>query len=497
MRHIALSNLPAQGRGDWVAVEDGSGSLVFVNHALEQALAYEPGELVGQPWTTLLPGQSDEADDPSVHPEAYLRCKDGAVVPALVAAWRLPIIGDRERRRLSVFVALKDWMHPRAQPDSQEEAAIWDGRLACVVHELNNPLTVITLEAQLLSRIEPTSPSFAEHLSILQDQVKRMKRIVAELRVSAGLDGRQFETADINALIGRTLDMQGFQLQAADVQVTTDLARDLSSILVDPLRLEQVFVNLISNACQALATARPPRVLWISTDLAPGQNGGVAQIQIRFGNNGPAIPRDLLPHVFRPFFTTKEPGRGSGLGLAISVRIVEEHGGRIWVESEEPTGAVFVIELPVDAMVEDKSAPLPVVSHLQPALSPSSRVPATGQHILVVDDEADVVRSVEQLLREAGFRVTSTTETQQALALLDQDQVDLIISDLAMPSIDGSQFYRLVTNRYPHLAQRIIFSSGDSGSQRLSAFLQECQCAWIGKPYQPDELLELIDKILP
>jgi two-component system NtrC family sensor kinase len=123
-------------------------------------------------------------------------------------------------------------------------------------------------------------------------------------------------------------------------------------------------------------------------------------------------------------------------------------------------------------------------------------IPEERAHILVVDDEPEMVHAAEQLLRQEGFEVTTAIEVQQALALLEQVRIDLVISDLAMPRIDGSRFYQIVTSRYPHLANRIIFSTGDSGSQRLGAFLRECGCAWIDKPFQPDELFSLIHRAL-
>jgi signal transduction histidine kinase len=264
---------------------------------------------------------------------------------------------------------------------------------------LNNSLTVITLQSQLLARLDAASPRFGEHLAILQDQVAHMKRIVRELQVSSDFNGPKFEATDINALVQRTLDIQAFQLQQADVQVKPDLVPDLPQVQADPHRLEQVFVNLLKNACQALTDADRPRLLWVSTRSGVGRNGCLPGIRICFANNGPASPRHLLPRIFEPFFTTKEPGQGTGLGLTICARIVREHGGRIWAESGASNGALFVVELPIEPAAETGPRRTPAASAPEATLSVTSRTAATGLPNLVVEDEADTVRPVEPLLR--------------------------------------------------------------------------------------------------
>jgi two-component system NtrC family sensor kinase len=181
---------------------------------------------------------------------------------------------------------------------------------------------------------------------------------VAELQISSGLNGPQFEATDINALLRRALDIQQFQFQLADVQVITDFVPDLPHIQADPHQLEQVFVNLINNACQALADVGSPRMFWVSTTIVHGQNGRSPIVRMYFANNGPAIPHDLLLRIFEPFFTTKKSGQGTGLGLTICARIVREHRGRIWAESQARNGAAFVIELPLHAATE-AGPPLP------------------------------------------------------------------------------------------------------------------------------------------
>lgn len=397
MEAKVLASWLAEISGKAVAVEDGAGRLVSASRALCQILGYEPDELVGQPWAKLLPAQATELDRSSSRYETLLCRKGGSPVPVQITAWRLPRAGDPGQRYLSVFVMEKEARHSQAPTSAEEPAARPDPRLASVAHELNNSLTVMTMQSQLLARLEARSSRFGEQLAILQDQVAHMKRIVAELQSPPDLSGRDFEATDVNALVLRTLEIQKVPLQEAEVQVLTDLMPDPPRVQANPHRLEQVFMNLIQNACQALTEVDPPRLLWVSTRPVAGQNGRSPDIRISFANNGPAIPRDLLPRIFEPFVTTKEPDQGTGLGLTICARIVQEHRGHIWAESEAPNGALFVVELPVGEVAQQHDPGWsPGASRPESAQLAKVRPIAAGPYILIVDGEGEAVRPAEQ-----------------------------------------------------------------------------------------------------
>jgi DNA-binding NtrC family response regulator len=176
---------------------------------------------------------------------------------------------------------------------------------------------------------------------------------------------------------------------------------------------------------------------------------------------------------------------------------VMKHGGRVWAENNDNGGASFVLELPVTGQTASDKVPPPDWSHLQQSPTAVFHTLRSNHHILIVDDEPSVAQSVEEILRQAGFEVTTATEAQQALSLLEQNRYDVIISDLTMPQMDGQQFWQAVTERHPDLANRIIFSSGDSSSQRARAFLEDCGCSWVEKPFKPEGFLRLIQQTLP
>jgi two-component system NtrC family sensor kinase len=307
--------------------------------------------------------------------------------------------------------------------------------------------------------------------------------MVESLRVAADPHNVQLKPTNINMLIVQTLELQRPLIDEADIELQLHLEASLPTTEADPLRLQQVFVNLINNARQAIEASPGCGKLVIGTRLVGTDDGAPNRIQVSFSDNGPGISPDVMPHIFEPFFTTKL-GNGMGLGLPICQQILEKHDGRIWAEENSSSGATFVLELPVvEGCRDGDCGPVGSSNGLHP-------------HILVVDDEPDVVQTVGEFLQQEGFTVTTATAARKALTLLERNNIDLIISDLSMPQMGGRQFWTKVHQSRPDLARRIIFSTGDSSGRRSLAFLQSSGCAWIEKPFEPEELLRLIDQRL-
>jgi PAS domain S-box-containing protein len=486
-----------------VAITDQRGHVVFANEALEQLLGYDPGELVGQPWTRLFPEKMHSQARALQKREAQaarrwevpLLHKNGTIVPVMTSSCPLSA-GDNVEGMLSTFSDLRERRHLEAQVQQLEKPAMMGQQVASMIHELSNSLTIVFLQAQLLSRQASLAPPTEQNLTIIREQAKRMMQMVDDLRATSDPNQVRLETTDINALIGRTLDLQKDQLEADGIQVVIDLDMDLPVVEADPDRLEQVLVNLINNARHATMETPQAGKVTVSTRTVPREGGAPSRIQLRVWNNGPSIPPHVMPHIFKPFFTTKV-GNGMGLGLSISEQIVQKHRGHIWAENDAGGGATFIIELPVSEGKGYKVALVPKGQPSQAAASPEPCRERPKARILIVDDEPMVAVSTGRLLQDKGFHVTAATEAQQALSLLDQEPFDLIVSDLAMPHMDGQQFWHVVGERHPRLANRIIFSTGDTSGQRANAFLQASGCAWIAKPFKSEELLALIHATLP
>ncbi len=373
--------------------------------------------------------------------------------------------------------------------------ALFGQHVAGIAHEMRNLLAIIQLQARMLPKKQHDTPQFQKSLAIIEDQAKRLAALVDTLLALRDSRGPRFERVDVNALLQYTVGLQADLFHSDGIQLIMDLDTDLPLTLADPFQLEQVFINIINNARQAMKSEKEPGKLTISTALRSSRSGGSRWIQIRFADNGPGIPPEVMPHIFEPFFTTKRLDQGTGLGLALCDRIARVHQGRIWAENTADRGAVFVLELP-----PLESAPLDEPALLccstPPAQATIPQLMAESHRILVVDDEPVVALTIEQILRRAGFQIVIANNGHQALLALAQERFDLIISDLKMPEMDGLRFYELVTSRHPHLARRIIFSTGDSSGQGVHAFLQQAGCAQLSKPFQADELLHLVYEAL-
>jgi PAS domain S-box-containing protein len=337
-----------------VVIEDDAGQLVFANRAAEQIAGCEPGDLCGQRWMALIPRevrqavgawQSGGPGEGSGSYETEVPRPDGTPVPVVVQAWPL-IDGSQAKATVWLFTDLTERRHLEAQLRQSEKMAWLGQSTSAVAHELNNPLTVILLQIKLLHAIAPLLPRFQESLAVIQQQAQRMVHITDNLLSFAHPLPRRVQATDVNATVQHTLDLQLYQLQGHSIEVITDLAPELPTTPVDPHQLEQIFVNLINNARQALMTIDRPGMLVIRTRHAPSQNGDAPHTEVQFIDNGPGIAPEVMPHLFEPFFTTKAAGQGTGLGLAVCDRIIREHGGRIWAQNNPEGGAMFTVHLP-------------------------------------------------------------------------------------------------------------------------------------------------------
>jgi two-component system NtrC family sensor kinase len=359
--------------------------------------------------------------------------------------------------------------HQQPQVQHLDRLELLGENLSHVAHELNNRLTTVLLQTRILYRAAPPASQVEDGLATIQDQAQRMKRMLDDLLNYASPRSPEWETTDVNALIECTVDLHR-RMHLADIQVTTDLTANLPCIEADPDRLQQIFVNLMNNAHQAIVVAHnsreelhqehkaPTGALTISTTLVSTEKDQMPCIQVRFADNGPGIPSDVMPHIFEPFFTTKKCGQGTGLGLSICARAAQEHGGRLWAENNEQGGATFVLELPLAPGVrQDKTVEFEHVRLPRPRYG-ESVTSGRDHHILVVEDEPNVAQEIEKMLRRAGFQVTIATEAQQALRLLQQNQFDSIITDTEIPRTDGQQFFDMFTEAIYAWASRASFA---------------------------------------
>jgi CheY-like chemotaxis protein len=242
----------------------------------------------------------------------------------------------------------------------------------------------------------------------------------------------------------------------------------------DEARLGQVFVNLLVNAAQAITpgASESNRITVTAETRGPF-------VAVEVADTGAGISPHLHARVFEPFFTTKDAATGTGLGLAISQNIVEEHGGRIELESTPRQGSLFRVLLPLTAPAQADAGPHPLAA---PA-------PERGLHVLVIDDDDLVLTTIERMLRGA-HRVTAVATAGEALGLLRAGRrFEAILCDLMMPQMTGMAFHREVEELDPRLARRIVYMTGGAFASEAREFLDRIgPGAYLEKPFSPEAL---------
>ncbi len=253
--------------------------------------------------------------------------------------------GELDERRRAEDALIKANRELRETRDmlvqSEKLAAI--GRLsAAVAHEILNPVHIISMRIQLLEAAEGISESTRKSLHICKSQLNRIVTITENLGRSSRTSERHAANCNLNEIIQSVLDLISPQLKEDEIHTDVELHADLPLVPMDRERIEQVILNLISNATEAMA-GQKGKTLTIRTK--PSDSEGFVRIHV--SDTGTGIDRGDIDKVFDPFFTTKDPGEGTGLGLFISYGIIQEHAGRIWAEKNESGGASFNIELPI------------------------------------------------------------------------------------------------------------------------------------------------------
>jgi two-component system NtrC family sensor kinase len=363
----------------------------------------------------------------------------------------------------------------------REKLAAMGSLLASVAHELNNPLAIIVTQADNLREEFGSGPS-AELLAEITQAADRCKRLVQNFLMLVRHHPPERVAVDLNALITRTMELLVPSLRVDNIAVCLRLAASLPPLRADPHQIQQVVVNLVTNAQQALRDVTTPRQLTLSTRYDPL----CLRLTFEVVDTGPGIPLALQGRIFEPFFTTKPLGIGTGLGLSLCRGILEGHGGTISVTSAPGQGATFRIELPA------KEGPETLFAPPDPAALPL----AGGQTILVIDDEPGLARGLARLLRRDGHTVDTVANGRLALAQIQERAYDLILSDMRMPELDGPGLYRALAQQYPHLLRRCIFLTGDTLSPETLAFFAQHGALRLTKPFTVAEVRRVIQQAL-
>ncbi len=408
-----------------MAVVDQEGRVRRANRALAAMLGRPVIDVVGQDLCHAL-GQSPalqellEATGRGERPSPLVARSSRPGRTMRVAAARMP--NPTAEQSLVVLVEdVTDQQTMESQLLQSEKLAAVGHLVSGVAHELNNPLTSIAGLAEFLLEQHELGPNDRGHLRVIHEQAERAGRIVRNLLTFARKSTTERAPVDLNDVVRRTLTLLSYDLRLEDVETRQELAHALPEILGDRPALQQVVLNLLTNAGHAVAgnAAGRPRLIEVRTWFD-------GQVHLRVSDNGPGIPDEAVSQLFTPFFTTKEPGQGTGLGLSISYSIVQAHGGQIVLERPAEGGAAPAPPPPPPP--DSHPAPPPSAEPLAQR-APPPEIPASPRRILLVDDDPAVRRVVRALFGREGHTVEVARNTQQALELAASNTYDLIIAD--------------------------------------------------------------------
>src|SRR5213080_3712157 len=471
-----------ESASDAIATFDANGRFTTFNHAAEIISGYRREELVGQWFAPMLPDdelpkalahfQKALAGETGLFETSFYR-KDGDV-RTIQVTYSTPRLDEEV---LCVIRDVTDQKMLQEQLIQSEKMSAIGQLVSGVAHELNNPLAGISAFAQLLLSEKRFPPDQRTAAEMIYAEARRASRIVQNLLTFARQHKPERTPTQINQVLDDTLELRGYELRVRGIDVERDYDEQVPETMADAHQLQQVFLNLITNAEQAMERSeRDKQRLTVRTRRA----GDVLRIEIE--DTGPGIPPNLLERIFNPFFTTKPTGSGTGLGLSISLGIVREHEGRIWAENAAQ-GARFVIELPVVA---------PRATGDYPALS--TNAPITDRlHVLVIDDEASVRVALQRYLASRGHEVETTASGKEALARMREDAFDAVIVDMRMPDVSGEQLFQELKARDPSYAERVIFTTGQLVDDSVRSFLASTGRPCVPKPFE----FSSFDQVLP
>ncbi len=387
-------------------------------------------------------------------------------------------------RRLCVLHDVTESRRLQEQLLQSEKLAALGELTSGVAHELNNPLATVVGYAELLDLDKNLPEGVRRKVNTIHQEATRASHIVQNLLAYARRSSPEKTFVSVNDVVGAAVEMRRYQLHADNVRITTDYADNAPLIWGDDLQLQQVFLNIINNAVQAVQSWRGSGEIRLSTQAST--IGGAPAARVIIEDNGPGIAPEHLRRVFDPFFTTKPTGEGTGLGMSIALRVISNHEGLIWAESRLGHGARFIVELPGAAGIEE------VAAHTERApLLPMSEI-GSGRRVLVIDDEEPVVTLISEILALDGHQATPAFNGAEAIALLSAGDYDLILSDVRMPAVGGPTFFEILQTTRPDLLPKVIFVTGDTMSQSTQDFLQRAGRPVLPKPFDPERLRTMV-----
>ncbi|MBI1912959.1 MAG: response regulator [Deltaproteobacteria bacterium] len=409
-----------------------------------------------------------------VHTEE-IKSKDGIVLQLSISSLKTDI-EDNQGYVITAKDVTEDRLIQKRLLLSSKLAAL--GEMAAgIAHEVNNPLQVMMANLELLEvNVSERGIKRVEHL---KDGVLRIKNIVRDLLIFAREQTTEVEDVDINRVIEKVVDLLRNQLKLANVNIELDLDRRALAVRCNKNLFQQVIINLLQNAKDAIEESKKGTRAYIRTVLLPG---GIVVVEV--SDDGPGIPDTVVDRIFDPFFTTKDVGKGTGLGLSVSRRIIEGMGGNIAVASSPSTGTTFTINLLHNRNTRRKE------DRYKSGEYDHSRL--AGKSLIIIDDEEGVLRAVKEGIGQKVSDIEIANDGKAALDMMMDNDYDMVLLDIKMPGMNGIELYRHLNESKPYLAERIIFLTGDIENESTDSFIKLTGCRYLPKPFTMKELLNVM-----
>ena len=484
LENARLLHLLSSGKRQWeltvdaitqaICIVDERGIVRRANRVFADLVQLPVTALPGRSWMSLLPPAwatvvSQALAEPGPH-EIRSGTRDYTV-----SAVRME--GAEDEAAVLSFEDHTEKRHLQDQLIQSEKMSAIGQLIAGIAHDLNNPLASVVGFSDFLAESGDVPPALAEPLRVIRQEAERAATIVKNLLSFARRQEGERLPQQLQPLLESVLALLRNEMMALKVETTLIVEPHIPDIEMNPNQIKQVFVNLLTNAAQAIAsTGRGGHI----TVTAKRWLDGVA---VSVADDGPGITDELLPRVFEPFFTTKTEGEGTGLGLSICQGIVKEHGGRITLESSVGVGATFTVELLSGSRPQRPSQPVAI-----PATSGALRV-------LVVDDEPHILHYMRATLESWGHTVEVASDGTEAVERALVIPFDVIICDLRMPRLGGREMYNNLARQYPDIARKVIFATGDTVRGDTLQFLEQLGRPFLHKPFTLAELRTVLGNV--
>ena len=396
----------------------------------------------------------------------------------------------RERRRQEAEKALRDSETQLLQSQKMEAVGRLSGGIA---HDINNHLAAITAQCDLVRMTDEVSESLDGRLTAITMTATKSTNLIKRLLAFSRQQPVVPQVVNVNRVMDGLGELLG-GLIGDDVEIDFQLEDDVHLVLIDLSQLEQVIVNLVVNGREAMPMGG--RIQIMTRNLSPEEfpetsgDDSLGWIELAVSDTGQGIPEENHDAIFEPFFTTKDKAHGSGLGLSTVHGIVTQNDGVISVESEVSKGSTFRIMLPGTSGSETTQ------SETQISVRSAPRARQGTAAILLVEDDDDVRRSTREILGELGYRVTTASNAEKALQLFDalDDPVDLLVTDVIMPGMDGKKLANLLREKSPTL--QVLFVSGYTDDVVLNRGISRGEEEFLAKPFSALGLANKVASIL-